>query len=77
MARIKLDTINEFARQGYCVRVTCGGCGKTADWHPVKLMSELQRRGVSLSVERVEQRMRCSRCGAHKAAIRPTFADGN
>jgi len=37
MGRSKLDSINEFARQGYLVRVTCHECGNVSDWNPVEL----------------------------------------
>ena len=75
MGRIKLDTINEFARQGYLVNVTCSACGNQVEWHPIALMGELQKRRVSLSVERIEQRLKCSGCGARKAIVRPRFSD--
>lgn len=37
MGWTKLDSINEFARQAYAVRVTCE-CGNVSDWNAVLLM---------------------------------------
>ena len=75
MGRIKLDAINEFARHGYRVRITCSACGNTSDWSPIELMGLLQKRGISLSVDLIEQRMKCSSCGARQAIIRPALAE--
>ena len=74
MGRTKLDSINEFARQGYAVRVTCE-CGNVSDWNAVLLMGELHRRRRSLSIEKVERSLKCSACGERKATISPVMID--
>jgi hypothetical protein len=74
MSRARLESINEFARQGYAVRVTCS-CGNVSDWNAVLLMGELHRRRQSLAVDEVERRFRCSACGERGATITPTIID--
>jgi len=68
MGRIKLDSINQFARQGYAVRVTCE-CGHVSDWNAVELMGELARRQRSLVIERVERALKCSNWGKRQASM--------
>ena len=68
MSRTKLDSINEFARQGYAARVTCT-CGNISDWNAVLLMGELHKRRRSLAIEAVERSMNCSACGKCGATI--------
>jgi len=74
MGRSKLDTVSDFARQGYFVRVTCVKCGKVSDWNAIELMGELYRRRISMAVEQVEKRLRCSTCGARQARLQPALA---
>ena len=74
MGRIKLDTISEFARQGYAVRVTCA-CGNVSDWNAVHLMGELHQRRRSLAIEAVERSMKCSACGKRGATVSPVMID--
>jgi hypothetical protein len=38
-------------------------------------MRELHRRRISLAIEEVERRVKCSGCGAHNASIQPVFTD--
>ncbi len=71
--RIKLDSNSEFARQGWAVRVTCGGCGNVSVRNAIELIGELHRRGVSLGVEQAERRMKCKACGVREAKIQPAL----
>ena len=74
MVRHRLDSINEFARQGYAVRVTCE-CGNVSDWNAVLLMGELHQRRRSLAIEAVERSLKCSVCGKREATITPVMID--
>jgi hypothetical protein len=69
MGRIKLDTISNFAEQGYAVRVTCA-CGNVFDWNAVLLMAERHRRRRSLAIDAVERSLRCSSCEEREARSR-------
>ena len=72
MGRIKLDTITDFTRHGYDVKVTCEACGKVTHWVAVELAMELHRRKKSTQIESVERLMRCRACGKRQAVIQPT-----
>ena len=71
MGRIKLETINDFARRGYDAKVVCGACGNATHWNAVELAMELQRRRKPLRVEAVEPLMKCKACGKRRAMIQP------
>ena len=71
MGRIKLDTINDFARRGYDARITCEACGKVTHWNATELVMELHRRRKPLRVEAVEPLMKCTACGKRRAIIQP------
>ena len=76
MVRHRLDSVNEFARQGYWLRITCGKCSHELLANPIAIMSELHARRVGQSVERLEQKMKCSACGHRGARIAPCEAQG-
>lgn len=62
MVRHSLDSVNEFARQGYNLRITCNGCGRVIEASAVLMMQELAQRGAPLCIARLEQRVRCLEC---------------
>lgn len=69
MGRIHLDSINEFARRGYYLRIVCGQCRHSRELHPLHLMRELSRRGLSMRVEVAERKLSCEKCRAKAARI--------
>lgn len=69
MSRQRLETINDFARQGYNLRFTCEACGHVMDANAVEMMRELHRRRFSLKIEAVERRAKCSNCGERTATV--------
>lgn len=75
MGRISLESVNEYARRGYAVRVTCEGCGHVVDWNAIALMRELHRLRASMHIEEVERRMKCSSCGERRARIMPAMVE--
>ena len=74
MGRHRLDSISDFARQGYAVRVTCD-CGNVSDWNAVLLMGELHKRRRSLAIEAVERSLKSFACGKREATITPVMID--
>jgi hypothetical protein len=72
--RHRLDSISDFARQGYNLRFTCGACGHVVDANAIEMMRELHRRKLSLKVSAVERRAKCSACGERKAKMGPVIA---
>jgi len=72
MARHKLDSINDFARRGYNVRIRCLRCDYTVDADAVAFMEEVYRHRGPRQIEDLETRMKCRECGHRGAAISPT-----
>lgn len=75
MVRHRLDSVNEFARQGYLLKITCDRCGRSVERDPVRLMGELHRQRQSLQVASIERRLRCAVCRSRGATVTATFAN--
>ena len=71
MVRHSLDSVNEFARQGYNLRICCNGCGRVIEASALEMMQELHRRRASQSIDRLEDRAKCRQCGHRGATITP------
>ena len=71
MVRHKLDSVNECARRGYNLRITCGGCGRVIEANAVHMMQEIGLRGGSMALARLEERAKCRECGHRGATVMP------
>lgn len=71
MVRHKLDSVNECARRGYNLRITCGGCARVIEANAVLMMEEISRRGGSMALETLEERAKCRECGHRGATVMP------
>lgn len=71
MVRHKLDSVNECARRGYNLRITCDGCGRAVEANAVLMMQELHRHGAGMSIAKLEDRAKCRECGHRGATIMP------
>lgn len=69
MVRHKLDSVNDFARQGYNLRMACDGCARVVEASAFHMMQELAQRGASQSIARLEERAKCQQCGHRGATI--------
>ena len=69
MGRQRLDSISDFARRGYNLRFTCRACGHVIDANALEMMSDLHRRRLSLEIDAIEQRAKCSACGEKRARV--------
>ena len=69
MVRYKLDSVNECARRGYNLRITCGGCNRVIEANAVLMMQEL--RGGSMALHKLEERAKWSECGHRGATVMP------
>lgn len=54
MVRHKLDSVNECARRGYNLRITCRGCDRVIEANAVLMMQELTQRGDSMALEKLD-----------------------
>lgn len=73
MSSKRLDTISDFTRHGYRLRVDCKACGRLAIIDPLEITMLCQRRNWSKQIGAVEQQLRCSKCGSRDVRIGPGF----
>ncbi|KRA84053.1 hypothetical protein [Altererythrobacter sp. Root672] len=66
MVRHRLDSLSDFARKGYHLRVECQACKHVVIADPAVLSMEIRGKKAIVAIER---RMRCQACGERKARI--------
>ncbi|KRA81632.1 hypothetical protein [Altererythrobacter sp. Root672] len=66
MVRHRLDSLSDFARKGFHLRVECQSCKHVVIADPAVLSMEV--RGKK-DITGIERRMRCGECGERKARI--------
>ena len=69
----RLDTIADYTRHGYALRVDCRACRHMAVLNPLEVTLLCQRRGWTKQMAGVERRLKCSRCGSRDIRIGPSF----
>lgn len=74
MSSKRLDTIADFSRHGYALRVDCLRCRRVAILNPLEIVMLCQQRGWSKQIAAVEARLRCSQCGRRETRLGPAFA---
>ena len=67
----RLDTRNALSRQGYARKIVCLRCGQEVEASAVLMLQQIHANGGSLSIEEVEQGMKCSHCDRRGVAISP------
>jgi hypothetical protein len=67
------DTISDYTRHGYTLRVDCRACKRLAIIDPLKITLLCQRRNWSKQIGAVERRLRCSSCGSRDVRMGPGF----
>jgi len=75
MSSKRLDTIADFARHGYRLRVDCLSCKRVAIIEPRQIVELCSKRGWSRDMRAVERRLRCSACGSREVRCGPAFGD--
>lgn len=75
MVRHKLDSVNECARKGYDLRITCRSCGRSSEVSAVIMMQELAKRSASMALTEIERRAKCRICHHRGATVMPTEID--
>jgi Zn finger protein HypA/HybF involved in hydrogenase expression len=73
MSSKRLDTISDYSRHGYSLRVDCRSCGRLAIIDPLKITLMCQQRHWSKQIAAVERRLRCSKCGSRDVRVGPGF----
>ena len=73
MSSKRLDTIADFTRHGYRLRIDCRSCGRLAIINPLEITMLCQRRNWSKQIDAIERRFRCTKCGKRDVRIGPAF----
>lgn len=75
MSSKRLDSLGDYLRHRYKVRVDCLGCRKVVILQPIVLLEQCRRRGWSHQMHEVAGRLKCGSCGSREVRIGPAFAD--
>jgi hypothetical protein len=70
MSSKRLDTLSDFARHKYLVRIECQ-CGRVVLADPHKIIQACQQRGKNYRLEAVAGRLRCEKCGRKPWRVGP------
>jgi tRNA G26 N,N-dimethylase Trm1 len=73
MSSKRLDSIADYSRHGYALRVDCRRCRRVAVLDPLQIVLQCQQRGWSKQMAALEGRLRCSRCGSRQTRLGPAF----
>ena len=74
MSSKRLETMADYARHHYMVRIECE-CGRVVLSDPHKMIVACQERRLSYRLEAVAQRLRCQKCGRKPFRIGPGLGD--
>ena len=69
--RHRIDSVNDCSRKGYNLRITCEDCGHVVEADTTLMMTELGPARAKWPLGRLEEKMKCSRCGERKSRIAP------
>ena len=65
MTSFKNDTLSDLIRNGYWLRLACA-CGHSNRVDPVPLRTALHQKGKSSHLLRLDEGMKCQRCGGRR-----------
>lgn len=74
MGSKRLDSISDYARHGYVLRVDCRACGHIAKLDPAPIGADAVARNKPRGIAAIQQRLKCSRCGKREVECGPAFA---
>lgn len=73
MSSKRLDSLGNYLRHGYRLRVDCLGCRKVAILQPLVLLETCRKRGWGHQLHEVERRLKCGSCGSRNVRVGPAF----
>ncbi|KLE33880.1 hypothetical protein AAW00_12495 [Aurantiacibacter luteus] len=73
MGSKRLDSLGDYLRHHYTLRVDCRGCKKVSILQPLVLLELCQKRGWGHQMREVERRLKCGSCGGRDVRIGPGF----
>ena len=71
----RTETLNDCARQGYNLRITCEACGHANVRDAAAILIEVGQRRALRRLDVLERHVRCSQCGGKGATIVPIFSE--
>ena len=74
MTSKRLDTLSDFARHGYGLRIDCE-CGRVVLADPHKIIRACQKQRISYRLDAVAGRLRCERCGRKPWRVGPGLGE--
>lgn len=73
MGSQRIRTLTDLLRNGYWALARCDGCQHEARIDPMLLIDRQRNVGGSVQLDRVAERMKCSRCGGKAVEIAFTY----
>jgi len=75
MSSKRLETIADFVRHRYRLRVDCLACGRVVVLEPLPILELCQARGWPYRLAVLEPRLVCAECGSRRVRCGPAFGD--
>ena len=73
MGSKRLDSLGDYLRHRYRLRIECRGCNRVVIEEPLSLLDLCRKRGWGHQLPEVERRLRCSQCGSRDVRLGPAF----
>lgn len=73
MGSKRLDSLGDYFRHKYRVRIECRACNRVVIKEPLGLLDLCRNRGWGHQLGEVERRLRCSKCGSREVRLGPAF----
>jgi hypothetical protein len=71
----RLDTIADFSRHRYRLRVDCPDCNRVVTLDPLPIIQLCSERGWSKDMSAVQRRLKCGDCVSRDVRCGPAFGD--
>ena len=75
MSSKRLESLGDYLRHGYRIRLECLSCNRVVIKPVVPLLRMCRERGVSHRLVLLEKQLRCSKCGLRDVRIGPAFEE--
>lgn len=75
MGSKRLDSLSDYLRHGYRLRIDCKGCGRGVIVDPFPILERCHKQGWPYTMPAIERRLRCSICGGKNLRLGPAFGD--
>lgn len=75
MSSKRLDSLGDYLRHRYRLRIECRGCNRVVIAEPLTLLDLCRKRGWSHQIGQVEPKLRCGDCGSKEVRLGPAFGN--